>query len=181
VKLKYSELWQRNIETEENDLPYGLILLPQSIIYPSNDYPKRSIVTYSVFILVILEWVSGRILKITNPNDMPKYEFNRSLSGYTVFNNSPNFRYWTYKEKDNGVDVQTDENGFICDEKINMKKEPGTIIFINKDRLDILKENINETLIFSKEQYKVPPFILHPEQYAYLKKESDKIKIYILK
>ena len=32
----------KDIEIEEDDLPYGLILLPQSIIYPSNDYPKRS-------------------------------------------------------------------------------------------------------------------------------------------
>src|SRR5580704_6572384 len=85
------------------------------------------VLIYSLIILVILEWVSGKVLKKIDPNDHPRFDFNRQLSGYTVFNNTPNYRYWTYKDGDTGADVRTDNNGFICDEVINLKKDSGTV------------------------------------------------------
>ncbi|HWB64473.1 MAG TPA: hypothetical protein VG603_13235 [Chitinophagales bacterium] len=84
------------------------------------------IIVYSVVIFFVLEGVSYLILQKLHLNKS-RVRFNRELSGYTVFKNTPDFDYWTYKEGDSGTDVITDKYGFICDEPVSLNKDSNTL------------------------------------------------------
>ncbi len=56
----------------------------------------------------------------------------------------------------------------------------GAILFVNKKRLQYLKEQINETLVFSNSKYTLSPYVLSPDKYGHLLKRADGIEIYAL-
>lgn len=75
----------------------------------------------------VAEGISYLILKKINPNGANKLRFNRELSGYTVFKNTPNFIYGTYKSDAKQPDIKTDVHGLICDEPLSEKKDSNEV------------------------------------------------------
>jgi len=85
------------------------------------------IIAAIVFTLMVLEGISFLVLKKIYLNASATPVFNRELSGYTVFRNTPDFRYRTFKTDTGQADVRTDDYGFICNERPTIKKDTNTI------------------------------------------------------
>lgn len=74
-----------------------------------------------------MEGISALVLVLINPNASGTPKFNRTLSGYTVFRNTPNFVENATKENPGDKDLKTDRYGFICDEEITQHKDSGVV------------------------------------------------------
>lgn len=81
--------------------------------------------------LLIIEVTSSLLLKYNSSLKNSKPYFNREISGYYVFKNSSGYKYFTIKANPNEKDVVIDENGFVSEKKISIKKPDNTLrIFI---------------------------------------------------
>lgn len=76
----------------------------------------------TIALLVLIEITSMLILKFNNKfvNDEPI--FNRKISCFYVYKNTPGFKHQTIKSNNNEKDVIIDEYGFICNEEIKKLK-----------------------------------------------------------
>jgi hypothetical protein len=77
--------------------------------------------------IALVEGVSSVILKKINLNSANKLKFNRELSGYMVFKNTPGFTYGTIKDDPSEKDLKTNDYGLICDEPLTFEKPPGVV------------------------------------------------------
>ncbi|MEZ5001836.1 MAG: hypothetical protein R2730_02265 [Chitinophagales bacterium] len=75
-----------------------------------------------------MEILSGYLLKNKYSDTLNKVRYNRTLSGYTIFENTPNFSHQTYNNGSNGLDIVTDSNGYICNRP---NRDDQFLIFIN--------------------------------------------------
>lgn len=89
-----------------------------------------NIIIITIICLSIVELTSFLILKFGNLK-LEQPIFNRELSLYSTYNNTPNFKHYTIKTDTTEKDVIIDEYGFISKNKIELKKPDNLIrIFI---------------------------------------------------
>jgi hypothetical protein len=73
-----------------------------------------------------MEFTAGLILKKVDPNYDKPQNFNRQLSGLTIFQNTPLFVNQTFKDNADYPDIKQDSFGFITDAPVSMTKDSNT-------------------------------------------------------
>ena len=76
----------------------------------------------TIFFLLIVEIISSLILKYNDNLKLEEPYFNRHISVFYVYKNTPRYKYQTIKSNNNEKDVIIDEYGFICNEEIKKLK-----------------------------------------------------------
>ena len=93
---------------------------------PSSVFERHAKLTITVVVLVLLGLIElASYFAIRVPGFYPEY--NRQVSGYTVFQNNPKHQLVTQKTAPGNPDVVVDENGFITPEPLSLEKPQGTI------------------------------------------------------
>lgn len=77
--------------------------------------------------IMIVEIASYLILKFNKNLQFEKPYFNRELSPYYIFRNTPGYKTKSIKKSDNEKDIVIDENGFISENKLDKIKPDSTI------------------------------------------------------
>jgi len=96
--------------------------------------PKTTAFFILVAFIVLSELASYLIIVAVGHRDIRRGpQYNRQLSGYTVFKNSPHFNFGSsyIKADPSEPDIALDENGFLTDVPLTLEKKPNTIrIFV---------------------------------------------------
>lgn len=93
----------------------------------------KKIVFYLLTLLIFIGFVeltSYIILRSLNNNFYTTNKFNRELSGYMIFKNTPNYDLWCYKDDPSETALRTNKYGFIADEPITKEKSDTNIVRI---------------------------------------------------
>ncbi len=93
-------------------------------------HPLLTSLAILVFLLVVAELLSYAVVVVAGHRDRRRsYPYNRVVSGYTVFRNTPGFNAGssTIRQSDDEPDAKLDQHGFLTDRVIEEAKPPDTI------------------------------------------------------
>jgi hypothetical protein len=89
--------------------------------------PIKTLLAIAMIVALSIEGASFLLLSLKGKTGPDTYWYNRTLSGYRVFKNTPNFTYGTIRENPDDPAAVTDEYGFVSDAPVSLVKPEGTI------------------------------------------------------
>jgi lysophospholipase L1-like esterase len=107
--------------------------MPMDSNLPKNRFARHPLLTslgILLFLIVLSEGLSYIVIGVVGHRDRRRgYPYNRVVSGYTVFHNTPGFNNGTstIRRSKSDPDAKLDQFGFLASNPIRAQKDPNTI------------------------------------------------------
>jgi len=91
---------------------------------------KKTVAVILVLALLLIELCSNILIRVKGHHELRRhYPFNRVISGYTVYRNTPHydFRLSTIRGLPDEPDAQLDAHGFLSDSPVSVAKPDGVV------------------------------------------------------